>query len=152
MWCRIGSIGSMSICLRFDPFICFFVRGVQSKPNGLAMLCTNEIYSRDKGLIGNPTPWKVLLALCSLIFATPSLKWTEPTDHVEFFAGVCSITRGEWNDRIAKCFPNVVQTKSPFRHGPVLGWHCICIPIKWHLSKVERGLQGPKVYIPRSRA
>ncbi|CAK9002507.1 unnamed protein product [Durusdinium trenchii] len=40
----------------------------------------------------------VLLSLCSMVFSLPHLKWDEPIDHLELFAGVCSISRGEWED------------------------------------------------------
>ncbi|CAK9007509.1 unnamed protein product [Durusdinium trenchii] len=41
----------------------------------------------------------VLLSLCSMVFSLPHLKWDEPIDHLELFAGVCSISRGEWEER-----------------------------------------------------
>ena len=36
--------------------------------------------------------------LANLVFSCPNLSWNEPTDHVELFAGVCSITKGEWEE------------------------------------------------------
>ena len=43
-------------------------------------------------------PWKVVMMLANLVFSCPNLSWNEPTDHVELFAGVCSITKGEWEE------------------------------------------------------
>ena len=39
---------------------------------------------------------QVVLTLCSLLFNQPTVSWNEPTEHLELFAGVCSISRGEW--------------------------------------------------------
>lgn len=36
-----------------------------------------------------------------MMFQATQLKWSEPTEHVEMFAGVAAITQGEWKD-----FPN----------------------------------------------
>ena len=35
-----------------------------------------------------------------MVFACPGLTWNNPTDHLELFAGVCSITRGELKERL----------------------------------------------------
>ena len=47
-------------------------------------------------------PWfKAVVALVSMMFNIASLDWTEPTDHVELFAGDMSVTRGELKARAA---------------------------------------------------
>ncbi|CAL1128084.1 unnamed protein product [Cladocopium goreaui] len=40
----------------------------------------------------------VVLALCNMVFSCSNLNWNDPQDHLELFAGVCSITRGEWKE------------------------------------------------------
>ena len=37
----------------------------------------------------------MVAALCSLLFQCTKLTWGEPLDHLECFAGVAAITRGE---------------------------------------------------------
>ena len=58
------------------------------------------------------SPWQVLLSLCSMVFSLPHLKWDEPIDHLELFAGVCSISRGEWED-----FGGLLRSKSSSQMG-----------------------------------
>ena len=43
--------------------------------------------------------------LANLVFSCPNLSWNEPTDHVELFAGVCSITKGEWEEECGDVVP-----------------------------------------------
>ncbi|CAK8985427.1 30S ribosomal protein S6 [Durusdinium trenchii] len=70
---------------------------------------------KQNGAAGKPTTWKqkhkqsvlaglrfmkapmVLAALCSLMFANSQLNF-KPLDHLELFAGVHSITSGEWKE------------------------------------------------------
>lgn len=48
--------------------------------------------------IKHSPPCKVILTLASLLFNRPSLCWEQPSDHLEAFAGVCSISNGEWKE------------------------------------------------------
>lgn len=41
---------------------------------------------------------QIILALVAMVFNCPGLTWSRPTDHLELFAGVCAITRGEVQD------------------------------------------------------
>ena len=47
-----------------------------------------------------------------MVFSLPHSKWDEPIDHLELFAGVCSISRGEWED-----FGGLLRSKSSSQMG-----------------------------------
>jgi hypothetical protein len=61
---------------------------------------------------------QVVLTLCSLLFNQPTVAWNEPTEHLELFAGVCSISKGEWQVGVGN-FPkkrsqNIVSGNTQF--------------------------------------
>ena len=54
----------------------------------------------------------------SLLFNQPTVSWNEPTEHLELFAGVCSISKGEWQVGVGN-FPkkrsqNIVSGNTQF--------------------------------------
>jgi len=44
------------------------------------------------------------LTLVSLMLNQPGLSWQNPSSHVETFAGMMSVTKGEWQDVWVKDF------------------------------------------------
>ena len=47
-------------------------------------------------------PCKVILALVAMMFSNNSLNFNSPIDHLELFAGECSISKGEWKDALGQ--------------------------------------------------
>ena len=44
------------------------------------------------------TTWQAIMMLASMVFSCQHMTWSNPSDHVELFAGDCSISKGEWKD------------------------------------------------------
>ena len=84
-------------CIYMILGIRMYMKGYKRCTHSNGMTPTKQATKKTCLFLFTSAPLKIMAILAGLMFSVPALPWT-PIDHVELFAGCCSVTLGEQQD------------------------------------------------------